>query len=327
MKVFTTLLTALFCTVPFANSWAETQKSSTLPNLAPERYSVKTVNTTDKDEANAVPTLYKNLDQDTVDDRFDHCLNTGADIAVDKYGCELDSDKDGIFDRFDQCPNTPVGVPVNFLGCEGDQDKDGVVDSKDECPNTPLGTKVDDKGCKVETVAVAPDTLVISNIVFDTDSFYIRADQRPILEEDATKLRQLQESEVLIITGHTDIVASAEYNIVLSWNRAQSTKDYLVKTFGIPEEKIYVQGMGKAQPVATNDTAEGRQQNRRIELQIKALQDLPEGIKNNIPEEILGNTRYKHDQGSLAFVVGAQAFNATNPVLIGPGYSIQRRGA
>ena len=66
MKVFTTLLTALLCTVPFANSWAEPQKSSTLPNLAPERYSVKTVNTTDKDEANAVPTLYKNLDQDKI---------------------------------------------------------------------------------------------------------------------------------------------------------------------------------------------------------------------------------------------------------------------
>lgn len=295
MKVLTTLLTALFCVVPSVNSWAETQKPLALSNLSSDRYSVKTVNTTDKDKADSVPTLYKDLDQDGVEDRFDHCLNTGTGIAVDKFGCELDSDKDGIFDRFDQCPNTAPGVPVNFLGCEGDQDKDGVLDSKDACPNTPLGTKVDEKGCKVEVVAVAPDTLVISNIVFDTDSFYIRADQRSILEEDAIKLRQLAENEVLIITGHTDGIASAEYNIVLSWNRAQSTKDYLVKTFGLAEEQIYVQGMGKAEPVATNDTAEGRQQNRRIELQIKALQDLPEGIKNNIPEKILGNTRYKHD--------------------------------
>ena len=293
MKVFTTLLTTLFCAVPFVSSWAETQPQSTHSNvnLAPERHGIKTINV-QKDEAESVTTLYKDLDQDGVSDRFDHCLNSGAGIAVDMYGCELDSDKDGVFDRFDQCPNTPAGVPVNFLGCEGDQDMDGVVDSKDECPNTPLGTKVDDKGCKIEA---AQETLVISNIIFDTDSFYIRADQRPILESDAAKLRQLQGSEVLIITGHTDGIASAGYNTILSWNRAQSTKDYLVKTFGIPEEKIYVQGMGKAQPIATNNTPEGRQQNRRIELQIKALQDLPKGIKNNIPTKILGNTRYKHD--------------------------------
>lgn len=319
MKVFTTLLTALFCTLPSANSWADTQKPVTPPNLAPERYGIQTITDT-KDDAKSVRTLYKDLDQDGVDDRLDQCLNTGVGIAVDAFGCELDSDKDGVYDRFDQCPGTPRGIPVNFLGCEGDHDKDGVVDSKDECPNTPLGTKVDDKGCKLDddqdkdgvpdAMDLCPDTplgsvvnqhgcipeaLVISNIVFDTDSFYIRADQRSILEKDVAKLRQLEANEVLIISGHTDSVGGAEHNVTLSWNRAQSTKDYLVKTFNIPAEQIYVQGKGKVQPIATNDTVEGRQQNRRIELEIKPAQELPEGIKKDIPKEIRGTTNYKHN--------------------------------
>lgn len=319
MKVFTTLITALFCTLPAANSWADTQNQTPdIPeNLAAERAGIKTINQP-KDNAKHVRTLYKDLDQDGVEDRFDQCLNTGAGIAVDEFGCELDSDKDGIYDRFDQCPGTPRGISVNFLGCEGDQDKDGVVDSKDECPNTPLGTKVDAKGCEIDIdqdkdgvpdeIDLCPntpqgstvnqhgciaETLVISNIVFDTASFYIRADQRPILESDAAKLRKLEITEVLIITGHTDIVGDADYNVGLSWNRAQSTKDYLVKTFNIPAEQIYVQGKGKVQPIATNDTAEGRQKNRRIELEIKSAQELSPGIQKDIPKEIRNATHFK----------------------------------
>ncbi|MBN2866075.1 MAG: OmpA family protein [Thiotrichales bacterium] len=319
MKVFTALLTALFCSVPSVNSWAETQKSiATQPNLSAERFGIKTI-ITPKDDPKVVSTLYKDLDQDGVEDRIDHCLNTGVGYAVDEFGCELDTDKDGIYDRFDQCPGTPLNTPVNFLGCEGDQDKDRVLDSKDECPNTPLGTKVDERGCKIDedqdrdgvidSLDICPDTplgtpvnpngckpeaFVITNIIFDTASYNIRADQQPILEKDAAKLRQLESGELLVITGYTDSVGKAHRNEKLSWNRAQSTKDYLVKTFNIPEQQVYVHGKGENDPIATNGTVEGRQKNRRISLEIKAIGELPKGAKNNIPKEMLGYTRYEN---------------------------------
>jgi len=67
------------------------------------------------------------------------------------------------------------------------------------------------------------------------------------------------------IEGHTDSVGSDEYNQTLSENRANAVKDYFVQQ-GISADSIEARGFGKTQPIATNDTAEGRQQNRRVEL-------------------------------------------------------------
>jgi outer membrane protein OmpA-like peptidoglycan-associated protein len=67
------------------------------------------------------------------------------------------------------------------------------------------------------------------------------------------------------VEGHTDSVGTDEYNMKLSENRANSVRDYLVQQ-GINISSIGARGFGKSQPVATNDTAAGRQQNRRVEL-------------------------------------------------------------
>jgi outer membrane protein OmpA-like peptidoglycan-associated protein len=69
----------------------------------------------------------------------------------------------------------------------------------------------------------------------------------------------------LEVEGHTDSVGTNEYNMTLSENRANAVRDYLVKQ-GIDAYSIGARGFGEGQPVATNDTAEGRQQNRRVEL-------------------------------------------------------------
>ena len=69
----------------------------------------------------------------------------------------------------------------------------------------------------------------------------------------------------LEVEGHTDAVGSDEYNQQLSEKRAVVVRDYLVQQ-GIPADTIVSRGMGKTQPVASNDTSEGRQQNRRVEL-------------------------------------------------------------
>ena len=67
------------------------------------------------------------------------------------------------------------------------------------------------------------------------------------------------------VEGHTDAIGSDQYNLKLSLRRATAVKQYLVKD-GVPDTRLSVRGFGKTQPVASNDTADGRAQNRRVEL-------------------------------------------------------------
>lgn len=90
-------------------------------------------------------------DGDGVLDKFDKCLGTPANVAVDSFGCPLDTDKDSVPDYLDQCPGTPMGVKVDSVGCPIDTDKDGVPDYLDKCPNTPDTIQVDAVGCPVDS--------------------------------------------------------------------------------------------------------------------------------------------------------------------------------
>ena len=90
-------------------------------------------------------------DNDGVLDKYDKCLGTPANVAVDSCGCPLDTDKDSVPDYLDQCPNTPMGVKVDSVGCPIDSDGDGIADIYDLCPNTPDSIEVDAHGCPVDT--------------------------------------------------------------------------------------------------------------------------------------------------------------------------------
>ncbi len=90
-------------------------------------------------------------DNDGVLDKFDKCLGTPANVAVDSFGCPLDTDKDSVPDYLDQCPGTPKGVQVDSVGCPIDSDGDGVADYLDKCPNTPDSIEVDAHGCPVDS--------------------------------------------------------------------------------------------------------------------------------------------------------------------------------
>lgn len=277
------------------------------------------IKTLEDDNAADVTSLYKDLDQDGVPDLQDQCLNSALGHKVDAFGCELDSDRDGIYDRTDQCPNTPRDIKVNFLGCEGDADKDKVLDSKDKCPGTPIGTPVNSVGCKLDNdtdgdgvlnqedqcpytpkgtvvnkYGCKPEALIITNIVFNTGSYEIRADQKAKLDKDISRLRAVLTSEIVLVTGYTDSAGSAKSNEKLSWNRAQSTKDYLVKNFNYNEKQIYVSGKGEANPVATNKTKEGRAKNRRIAFKIITKKEVPFEAKQNIPATMKNYNRYRN---------------------------------
>jgi len=195
-------------------------------------------------------------DGDGVPDDRDQCPNTPAGVAVDAVGCPLDTDGDGVPDYMDQCPGTPAGVEVNAQGCPLDSDGDGVPDYQDQCPNTPAGAEVNSLGCQ--------EDLVLRDVNFEFDSAKLTSSAESILDGVSEKLMTNDQLRIRL-EGHTDSVGPAAYNKELSQRRADSVKSYLVNQ-GFSADNITTIGYGEEQPVASNDTAEGRAQNRRVEL-------------------------------------------------------------
>lgn len=195
-------------------------------------------------------------DGDGVPDDRDQCPNTPAGVAVDASGCPLDTDGDGVPDYKDECPGTPAGVEVNASGCPLDSDGDGVPDYMDQCPNTPAGAEVNALGCEAD--------VVLQDVNFEFDSAKLTPGAERILDGVAQKL-SANENVRVRLEGHTDSIGSDSYNKDLSQRRANSVKDYLTSQ-GIAASRMQAIGYGEEQPIATNETAAGRAQNRRVEL-------------------------------------------------------------
>ena len=212
-------------------------------------------------------------DGDGVPDYLDKCPNTPTGVKVDADGCPLDSDGDGVPDYLDKCPNTPTGVKVDSNGCPLDSDGDGVPDYLDKCPNTPLGVQVDADGCpiKKETVVIVQpaeiESLVLSGDAnFEFNKSKLLPNAYPVLDSLVSTMMKHHEYK-WEIGGYTDGIGSVNYNIKLSQRRAQAVVDYLVSK-GIEKKNLKVVGYGKSNPIATNDTPEGRSMNRRVEIKV-----------------------------------------------------------
>lgn len=119
--------------------------------------------------------------------------------------------------------------------------------------------------------AAAPATvskrIVLRGVHFDFNKATIRADARPVLDAAIATLKK-EGGIAVIAEGHTDDVGTAAYNQKLSERRAKSVRDYLVAG-GISPRRITFEGFGESRPVASNDTADGRAQNRRVELRVR----------------------------------------------------------
>ncbi|MGB8327408.1 MAG: OmpA family protein [Steroidobacteraceae bacterium] len=170
-----------------------------------------------------------------------------------------DGDGDGVVDSQDKCPNTPAGAKVDASGCELDSDGDGVADSQDKCPDTPKGERVDANGCPFAK------EIQLEGVYFDTNKADLRPDSQATLEY-AVKTLQRYPELVIEVAGHTDSRGDDAHNRKLSQARAESVVQYL-KDHGATN-KLSAKGYGKDQPVATNSTEAGRQQNRRVALRI-----------------------------------------------------------
>jgi OOP family OmpA-OmpF porin len=169
-----------------------------------------------------------------------------------------DTDGDGVTDDLDKCPGTPAGTKVDATGCTvlGDADGDGVTDDKDLCPTTPAGTKVNSTGC--------PEKIVLKGVNFATNSDKLTPESDEVLAKVAAALAANPKVNVNV-DGYTDNQGSASYNKSLSQRRANAVKADLVKK-GVDANRITARGFGVESPVADNNTAEGRAENRRVEL-------------------------------------------------------------
>ncbi|MCB5363988.1 OmpA family protein [Pusillimonas sp. CC-YST705] len=116
-------------------------------------------------------------------------------------------------------------------------------------------------------VAPAASKVVLNaDTFFDFDKSTLKPEGRQVLDQVAAQAANLN-LETIIAVGYTDSIGTVEYNLGLSKRRAAAVKDYLVSK-GIDPNRIYTEGKGKADPVASNATAAGRAQNRRVEIEI-----------------------------------------------------------
>jgi outer membrane protein OmpA-like peptidoglycan-associated protein len=216
-------------------------------------------NTPGTEAANGCP----DRDNDGVADMDDACPDQ---FGKPEYnGCPFqDSDGDGIMDDNDLCPKEP-GPPENN-GCPWtDTDGDGVWDKDDRCPLTPGDPQ--NFGCPIiKTEEAEIIKTAFENLEFETNRAVIRSSSFPSLDELAGLLND-KPNWKLKISGHTDSVGNDDYNMGLSKKRAEATAKYL-QGKGIAPNRFIVEWFGETQPIADNATAEGRQKNRRVEMEI-----------------------------------------------------------
>jgi len=213
-------------------------------------------------DAKGCPT---DADGDGVPDGIDQCPNTPAGATVDPAGCPLDSDKDGVPDGIDKCPGTPPGTEVDSTGCQRfkDSDGDGVDDTKDKCPGTPPGSRVDANGC---VILFTPERtpVILRGVTFETGRAVLQLESFTVLNIVAQSL--VANPAIRIeIAGYTDGTGSAATNLRLSQARAEVVRAYMVSK-GVAPGRMVARGYGASNPIAVNTTAEGRAQNRRVEL-------------------------------------------------------------
>ena len=225
-------------------------------------------------------------DGDGVADRDDECPDQRGIVA--NNGCpEADTDQDGVPDELDDCPETPgsrktAGCPDQdgdgtadrddrcpelagpFAGCP-DTDQDGVIDPDDSCPEQagPVGND----GCP-ELKAEEKEVLefAMRAVQFETGSAILKADSYDVLDQIVQILNRYPGYQ-LTISGHTDDVGNDLLNQQLSERRARACFQRIIAS-GIEETRLSYIGYGETQPIADNNTAEGRRLNRRVEFEL-----------------------------------------------------------
>ncbi|WP_198328488.1 OmpA family protein [Psychrobacter faecalis] len=154
-------------------------------------------------------------------------------------------------------------APVVVVESDLDSDGDGVPDSIDACPGTPMNVVVDERGCPVP-VDITDELKMELRVFFDNDKSTIKNQYKPEIAKVAEKMREYPNSTARV-EGHASKTGpSARYNQRLSEARAVAVKSMLTNEFGIEPNRLSTVGYGYDQPIADNNTEEGRAMNRRV---------------------------------------------------------------
>ena len=152
-------------------------------------------------------------------------------------------------------PDTDTGV----VAVPVDSDGDGVANDRDQCPGTPAGVKVDARGCEI---------VKLKNVYFGFDSAVLLATAKRMLDESASVLKRHPDVKVDIV-GYADARGPESYNMKLSERRAEAVRKYLEQA-GIDSARMTTRGYGESHEGATDMSANGLAENRRVELRAQS---------------------------------------------------------
>lgn len=224
-------------------------------------------------------------DGDGIFDAQDACVERAGLAAPNdpsRHGCPplADQDRDGIADPEDACVHE-AGVKnlsdaaLNGCPLPKDSDGDGFLDEVDACPGDPGVAHADParNGCP-KLVITSERIQLIDRIEFDTGQASLRPEANDVLSAVAEALLSNPQITRLSVEGHTDSQGGAQMNRELSTRRAAAVMKWLLQQ-GIAPERLVSRGWGADRPLQSNDSPEGRRNNRRVEFQVLEMDGAP----------------------------------------------------
>ena len=208
--------------------------------------------------------------------------------AVDEDGCPiLDQDGDGIPDSEDACPTEPQDFDGLGAanGCpQDDVDGDGILDVEDRCPTEP-GLRLH-QGCPPpvqKAVREEDEIRILDKVYFQTDKAVILEDSFDLLDQVALILRTNPDIMLIEVAGHTDRRGDADYNMMLSEERAKAVREYLVNQGQVDASRVVARGYGQTELLVDEDTDEAHAANRRVEFRILEQGGAGEAVSPEAP--------------------------------------------
>ena len=169
-------------------------------------------------------------------------------------------------------PYTPPGAHYRYVR---------LVDLEEVCSGRTPGADVDAIGA----IGAATRLQVDSAVLFDTDDATLKDDAFAILDDIIDRIPNPRQTQIEVL-GHTDNTGAAPYNQDLSERRAETVARYLRRESGLLDERVVPRGYGEARPIASNRTADGRRQNRRVEFNVRTLPAPADTV--GVVQEVLG---------------------------------------
>lgn len=159
------------------------------------------------------------------------------------------------------CATVPRASPTQ------DTDQDGLVDVKDECPDE-AGEPGGDGCPELPRIVLESGRIAIrGKIVFELNSAELLPRNARLLDALAKLMNESTQLHRVEVQGHTDDTGEDDFNVALSLQRAEAVRRALVDR-GVDPKRLAVKGLGESEPLAPNETPEGRARNRRVELKV-----------------------------------------------------------